>query len=482
MIKTTFKAHPIMVFSLMRPYIFVLVLPLIRALIQYLTTKQIDGLLNLEIIAFLLVLTVAVLSYRSISITASDSLLTVKKGIFIKRTAVIELSRLSSIVLRRNLTDLLFGSVECAVNTEAGRPQESDFAFKMYFRDTKRLFAMVYGQNERATARFSPTKIALLAATTSSAASGMIIGVPIVNQLGDLLGVALSDMFLNEINSVSSKLNTVFPPIINTVSLILLGAYAVSFITTFLKNVNFKLLSDQNVIEIKSGLIVRRYILFKKSKVNNVCIEQTPLMRLAGRYSMRASIGGYSDKKGEKSVVVPVATHKTLTKELKCQFAQYKTGESFIEPLRTKANQNRFFFVPMVFFFGIVLMGAVLLALFEHFTSLIIFIVLIWLGLDAYYAYVCYCKYKKGKISLENGVFASGTFGFNTREMYCNKNNIGIIKITQTPADRRYKTCKVKLVVRSEQADSIRVNNIDTKTVYTQIKNNFNLQKTSFDE
>ncbi|MDO4608614.1 MAG: PH domain-containing protein [Clostridia bacterium] len=482
MIKTTFKAHPIMILSLMRPYIFVLVLPLVRALIQYVTTGQIDGLLNLEIIAFSIVLTIAILSYRAISVTVSDQYLTVKKGIFIKRRAVIELSRLSSVVLRRNIADLLFGSVECAINTEAGRPQKSDFAFKMYIRDTKRLFAMVYGDEARTTIKFSPTKIALLAATTSSAFSGMVIGVPVINQLGDLLGVALSDMFLNEINSISSKLDTVFPPIINTISLVLLAAYAISFLTTFLKNVNFKLLSDKNNIEIKSGLIVRRYIVFKKSKVNNVCIEQTPLMRLARRYSMRASIGGYSDKKGEKSVVVPAATYKSLIKELKTQFLQYNVGKNIINPLHTKANRNRFFFAPIVCAFAIIAAGAVTAILFEHFKSLIVFTTLVLFGIDAYYAYVCYCKYKRGKLCFNDSVFASGMFGFNTREMYCDKNNIGIIKIIQTPADRRYKTCKLKLTVRSEQADSIRVNNIDLKTALTEIKNNFSLQKTPFNE
>ncbi len=476
MIKTTFKAHPIMIVSLMKPYLFVLVLPLVRALIQYITTQQIDGLLNLEIMAFLLVLSVAVLSYRAISITVTDRYLTVKKGIFIKRRAVIELSRLSSMVLRRNVFDLVFGSVECALNTEAGRPQKSDFAFKMYFCDTKRLFDMTYGSLACTTVKISSTKIALLAATTSSAFSGMIIGVPIINQTGDLLGVALSDMFLSEINNISSKLNNIFPPIVNTVSLILLGAYFVSFLSIFLKNVNFKLKSDPNTVEIRSGIIVRRHIVFKKSKINNICIEQTPLMRLFRRFSMRVSIGGYSDNKGEKSVMIPVATHKSLTDELKKQFAQYDTDKKFIEPNRTKSNRNRFFFVSTIYFFTIVSASAVSLVLFKHFTGLIIFITAILLGLDCYYAYICYCKYKIGKISIDDSVVAFGTVGFNTREMYCDKNNIGIIKILQTPADRRYKTCKIKLTVRSEQADGIRVNNLDKVTVCNTIKETFCLK------
>ncbi len=482
MIKTTFKAHPIMLFSLMRPYLFVLVLPLIRALVQYITEKQINGLLNLEIIAFSFALITAFFSYRAISVTVVDGYLIVKKGIFIKRRAVIEASRLSSIVLRRNVIDIVFGSVECAVNTEAGRPQKSDFAFKMYFCDTKRLFSMVYGQKECPTVKISPTKIALLAATTSSAFSGMIVGVPVINQLGDLLGVALSDMFLNEINSVSSKIDTIFPPVVNTVTLVFLFAYALSFSTTFLKNVKFKLQSDAHSMEIKSGLVVRRHIMFKKSKINDVCIEQTPLMRLVGLFSMRASVGGYSDSKGERPVIIPVAKHQSLLKELKSYFLQYSDNTQSITPLQSKLNLNRFLFMPTVWLAVVVAASVVSALLFERFSTLIVFIMAVLIGVDLYYAYVCYQKYKSSRLSLDESILAVGIAGFNTREMYCSKNNIGIIKIIQTPADRRHKTCKVKLVVRSEQADGVRVDNLDINSVFEKLKSLFDLKIMLFNE
>ena len=132
MIKQKFKAHPIMIFTLMKPYLFVLILPLIRALVQYLTSKKIDGLLTLEIIAFAAILTVAIIGWRSISITVNDRYLTVKKGFFIKSCAKIEISHLSSISLKQGPLDFVVGSVDCAVNTEAGTPQKSDFSFKMY--------------------------------------------------------------------------------------------------------------------------------------------------------------------------------------------------------------------------------------------------------------------------------------------------------------------------------------------------------------
>ena len=72
MIKTTFKAHPIMIVRLMKPYLFILILPLLRALIQYITNGEIDGLLSLELIAFGFVLIIAILGWYSMSITTND--------------------------------------------------------------------------------------------------------------------------------------------------------------------------------------------------------------------------------------------------------------------------------------------------------------------------------------------------------------------------------------------------------------------------
>lgn len=475
MIRSVFKAHPIMIVRLMKPYIFVLILPLIRALIQYVTRGEIDGLLALELVAFGFVLAMAILGWRAISITVNDRYVTVKKGVLIKSCSVIELSRLSSVCLKQNLIDFIFKSVDCSVNTEAGTPKKSDFSLKMHANDAKRLFKLIYGEEERITVKFSAYRIALLAATTSSAVTGMILGVPVINQASDLLGVAISDMLLSEINNVSSRFNNIFPPIVNTVTIILLIAYGVSFIISFIKNVNFRLKSGKDGIEVQSGVIVRKRIIFKKSKINNICFEQAPLMRVLKKYSMRVSVGGYGDTKGDTAVIVPVATYKELEGQFAEQFPSFKINCDFIEPLHTRLNLNRFLYIPMLLALIILGVGAALMIRFPYFDRLVLFLTAVALCVDGYYASVCYHNYKHGGLSISDCVQASGSTGFTVRELYCEKNRIGVIKISQTPADRRFNTCKIKITVRSENADSVRVKNIDTNTVKVRLKETFNL-------
>lgn len=475
MIKNVFGAHPIMILRVIKPYLFVLVLPLIRALVQYLATGDVNGLLTLEMVAVAFILTAAILGWRSIRITVQDRFIIVEKGFFIKSRAKIEISRLSSISLKQNIFDFLFGSVSCSINTEAGRPKKSDFDIKMRITDANRFYNLVYCTKNMQTIKFSAYRIALLSAATSSAVSGIIAVVPILNEVSRLIGVAVSDILLNEINVVSSKFNNIFPPIVNTVTIIIFASYGASFIISFLKNINFKLRSDKENIEIQSGSIVRKRITFKKSMVNDVCFEQTILMRLLKKYSMRVSIGGYGDSKGEKAVIVPIAKHGELEKYMKKHFPTLSNTGVAISPNKSILNLNRFLFLPALLMLIIIGFGATLTIIFPYFDRVVMLLTAVAMCVDLYYASVCYHDYKYGQLCLGRCIFASGSQKFTVREMNCDTNKVGVIKIQQTPADRQFKTCKVKIVVRSENSDSVRVKNLMAKKVSHHINQTFNL-------
>lgn len=473
--KQVFKAHPIMLFRLIKPFLFILLIPLLRAIIQYITKGEINGLLALEVICVLSITVFTVLRWLAISIEIKNESIIVKKGFILKSIAVIEKSRISSVVLKQNIFDYIFRSVDCSINTEAGTPRKSDYSFKLRVNDAKILYKDVYNEENSETVKFSAFRIALLAATTSSAVTGMIIGVPVLNQASDLLGIAISEMLLNEINHVSSRFNNIFPPIVNTVTIILLIAYFVAFVISFIKNINFKLQSGKETVEVQSGFIAKKRIMFKKSKINDICFEQTPLMRLVKKYSMIASVGGYGDNKGEKAVVVPVASHVELEKHFKRHFKHFKPHGKPISPEISVVNLYRFLYIPAIIAFLILGLAATLVFAFPYFDRLVIFLTAIALCIDGYYSSVCYNNYKLGKLCLSDSILVSGSSGFNVRKLYCDKSRIGVVKISQTPADRHFNTCKVKITVRSESADSAKVRNLDLDTVKTIVKKQFNI-------
>lgn len=473
--KKEFSAHPLIIFTFIKPFLFVLVFPFIKALIQYFLDKQITNVLGIELSIFVVLTVIAFLRYRAYKIYCDEDTVTVKTGFIFRRTAEIKNSNLSSVQVTQNPIEAIFSAVTVSINTEAGSVNRSDFKLKMYKRDYKELISHLYSGEVVSKVRFSALRVAIMAAATSSAFSGIIIGVPLINRAGKLLGIGLSDMLLDELNNVSSKINTYFPPVVNTVTLIILLCYAVSFLYSFFKYINFKLLLNDDKLEVHTGFFVKIKTAFKKSSVNDVMIIQTPLMLFLRRYTLKVSVGGFGEAKSESQIVIPAGSYK----EIKGDFAEYfpflmPEGES----LRARRNmliKGRFLFWPAIYLIAVLATSILSCILFNDFTRFIFFITVVFLCIVFYYAYICLFEYQYGKIKFGKSVMAKSTKGFRTCRLYCPKEKIGEIKITRFFTDFYYKTCRVRITVRSEGADTIRVRHLNYYEVMKEIYRNFEL-------
>ena len=193
-----YRAHPLMVISRIKPFLFVLILPFVRGLLQYVTDKTVSSVLGIELTIFAVIVIFSVLSCLSFRLRIIDDTVRLKSGIIFVKRANIKISSLSSVQSEQNILDTVFGAVTYSINTEAGRRNKSDFRFKLNVRDSREVSRILYGKKSPERVKFSALRVALLAATTSSAFSGMIIGVPVLKKAGDLLGLALYDMLFGE--------------------------------------------------------------------------------------------------------------------------------------------------------------------------------------------------------------------------------------------------------------------------------------------
>lgn len=473
--KKEFRAHPLMILTFIKPFLFVLILPFIKALLQYLMDRQINDVLGFELLIFVILTIIAFLRYRAYRIYCDNESVTVKTGFILKKMAEIKISNLSSVKATQNPLDAVFDAVTFSINTEAGSTNRADFKMKMRVKDCEELTSYLYAGEAISKVRFSALRVAIMAAATSSAFSGIIIGVPIINRAGKLLGVGLSDMLLDELNNVSSRVETYFPPVVNTVTLIILLCYAVSFLYSFFKYINFKLLLNEDKLEVHTGFFVKVKTAFKKASVNNVMIVQTPLMLLLRRYAMKVSVGGFGEAKSESQIVVPAGSYK----ELKSDFAEYfpflmPDGNS-IRARRDILIKGRFLFLPTVYLISLLTVSISSCLLFTDFTRFIFFVTVVLLCILFYYAYICLFEYEYGKIKFGKSIMAKSTKGFRTCRLYCPREKVGEIKITRFFTDFYYKTCRVRITVCSEGADTIRVRHLNYYEVMRNIYRNFDL-------
>ncbi len=476
--KKKFKAHPLMILGFLRPTLIVLFLPIIKGTIQYLTERNFEGVVGLFVFVLCSILGIAVLRWQSYTLICNerDRVVTIKYGVFFRRTAKIDILKLSSVQTTQNPIDFLFRAVTFKINTEAGIHNKTDFEFKLSAKNSKEVSVLLYGEGEPKAVKYSALKVAILAATTSSAFTGMLVAVPLINRAGNLLGIGLSDMLLNEINNISSKIETYFPPVVNTISLIFLGAYFVSFVYSFFKYINFKLFLEKDKLEVRSGLLVRTRTSFRKTAINDIKVEQTLLMQLLRRYALKVSVGGYGDAKSESEVIIPLGANKEIKNKLTAYFPFFVPDEKGIRPKRNRLTQSRYLFLPAIYFLAVIGLSILFVLLFKGLTRFILFLTFIACSIVVCYAYIGLFQYNKSKISFGDNIFARSNKGFRTYELYCPKENIGEIRIVRFLPDIWYKTCRVRVLVRSERADTIRVRHLDYNKVKAQVYKCFNIE------
>ena len=134
--KKEFRAHPLMIVSLMRPFLFVLVLPVLKGVVQYIVSREVTGVLTLEIILFAAIVFFAAVRCAAFRLVCGERAVTVKSGVIFRTSSVMSISKLSSVQTVQNPADAVFGAVTYRINTEAGRRGKADFEFKLSRKDS----------------------------------------------------------------------------------------------------------------------------------------------------------------------------------------------------------------------------------------------------------------------------------------------------------------------------------------------------------
>ncbi len=458
--KREFRAHPLMIISLIKPFLPILLIPVARGFIQYLKDGEITRILGMESIVFIFITVLGILRWRAFRLVCDEKNVTVRDGVILIREASIPIVGLSSVQSEQTPLDFIFRTVTFRINTEAGSRDRTDYSFKLSRKDAHEVSNLLYGKKKGEPIRFSPVKIAILAAATSSAFTGILVGVPILNGIARLVGVGVNEL-LDQINSVSEKFQTYFPPIVNTATIILLASFGISFIYSFLRYISFRIYLDDDRIEVRSGFFVMLRTSFKKNSVNNVKIEQTFLMRLLKRYAMKVNVGGYGEAKSESQVLVPSGRYN----EIMSMFSDYFP---FLEPngkaLKSKVgvvHENRYIFWAEWFLVIIVALSIITVKLFPEFVRLILFCAFIAGLVLIYYTYLCVREYRYCQITVGETIYARGKKGLRNCRVYCPKDRVGHIKLIRYPPDFFFKTCNVKITVRSETAESITIRHLD---------------------
>ena len=465
----TLRAHPFMIFAYLKPYLFVLLLPVLRGLLSYGSSGVLSRLVVGEAVLALAIVTVSVLKWLRCRLIITRTFIRMREGLFFQKETIIPKEKLSSMFVESRPLLLLFRGVVVRLDTEAGRPGKSDLDLLLSVRRVPDLLELLpprpSNQHPGGLRQYhAPAlKMLIMAAATSSSATGLLVAAPVINKAGQLLGDGFSDQVYGTLTEAAGLLETIIPTGASMLAIILLAGFVISFFHSLIKTAPFRLYIKGDRFTSSSGLIARRRTRFRVSAINDILIQQTPAMRLLRHYTVKVNVAGYGKGRGETAVVIPAAGRKEIHKLLREILPHTDKVPIALRP--PARSLPRFAVWPVVLLLAIPMAGALTAHFLPDFVGFIRFTAMVLMILQAVIISLSLRRYTQGGVTFGEQITAYSSKWFSLTEMRCPGDRMGVIRIMQNPFDKRSGLCRVKLTVRSESAHTLSVLHLDYKQV-----------------
>ncbi|MBQ7288943.1 MAG: PH domain-containing protein [Clostridia bacterium] len=473
--KIHIKPHRLLILTYLYPYLTLLIYPAIRGLLNYHETGVLTRLIIGEVLASLLAVGIAVLKYKLCSITLAEEKIVICKGLFYRTRTAIPAEKIVLVTSENNPFYALFGVVNLKVYTDAGVKGGADICIPMH----KKNAAMIMNGFDAATAdlRYASGfwKVLLMAAATSSAATGLLIAAPIINQAGSIIGETLNRLLIEKVLQISKQMPREIPRIAGIISLILLVGYGVALLNGLLKNIGFRVYKKDSVINIRAGILPRRSIVFDLQTMHAVVSQQNWFMRLLGHYSVKISVGGYGEKRRESPVFLPAVTKPEMKRVLSAFVPELpKKSVAFTPPPITLL---RFLTPPLLIFALILPVRALLTGLFPKFADVIEFFAVVAAVIDLLFAVCQLVRFKHSGFSLQNYLVCVGGGIFTFKSITAKSNDIEEIIVTRFLPDFISGFCRTTFKIRDKNRDKLTVTSLKHKEVQTFLHETYRLEQ-----
>lgn len=229
--------------------------------------------------------------------------------------------------------------------------------------------------------------------------------------------------------------------------------------------ISTKIIIYDNRLIIKRGIFIKSQTIINFSKIIDISVSKN-LFYVMMRCE-RCCFNTVSEKKSKIYLTASVA---------KRVFDAVYDKTKLYEIKRQK-EIKRYFMLPI----SLLLVEIVVLFLQTTFVwklsrqQVIIYIILFLLIIDL--LLIRYFDYKYGMFCCDKNVFVKTVSLFNVKKLHCCKSNVGFIKISQNPFDRRHKTCKINVTMSGEGGATIKIKYIMFENIVEKIKEELNISE-----
>lgn len=252
-------------------------------------------------------------------ITATDSTITHTQGCFIRVKTVIPLKNISSASSAQPFYLVPFNAIFFSCDTRAGIFRSTDLKIMVTKKVCAELMSHIPTVDPKRQIEDIPgptaMSILLFSVFFSSGFSGAVYIAAFFFKGGDLahdlLSVSISRI-TETTEMLTAKLIRGIPHVAIAFGSFFIAAWLLSFILNLLRYSRFRLIADNNYINIVCGITNRRRYRIKNSHINYTDLRQNLLMKLLNAVTVSISCAGYGNDSSHLPVLLPIRRRKDL--------------------------------------------------------------------------------------------------------------------------------------------------------------------------
>lgn len=358
------RQHPIAILRYVSKNFWLLLIPLLRGLLalKFDFYNWLSGA-YLDILVVLAIFGAAFFHWWNIRFRIGKKDIFVSTGFFVRESMRIPFTSATAVLFKKAFLMRPLRAVTILIDTDSSstvnKHEDPDLKLIVREKDIDKLLTYFKQESDenRLCYKSNRRRMLFFSLAFSSALSGLIYFGTFLIQGGRLVGNELEARFLGAVNNVTRVAEKVIygiTPVTVGIIIILGMGWLYSFISNYLRHINFELEKNRNGIRIKNGFFTRRLCFINEDKVNYADLRQNMLMKIFRVMSVNISCSGYGKQKNEIPVFVPITGKKSVSEVMKRFLPKFSSDEGVRYEVKPSYIM-KFLGPPMVLIFAIIL-------------------------------------------------------------------------------------------------------------------------------
>lgn len=453
--------HPYSVFSYLYRFAFLLIFPVIQSLLFNPTTLTATiANLGLNILFVIILVILSFMEYQKTTYCLHLDHLHIKKGVFTCKYSKIAYSKITSIVIKKNVLPSLFACAKIYIETAGNVKRKNDFLLILSYKRANLLLNKIYPLSSATHVyKSSIFRIFLMALTWSNSVTGLLFFAPFVKNLGVILGKEFSKTLYDGVNFAVYIASIGLPPTTAYIAGILIFGFAIAFTVQIFRYGRFSVCKHKTSIIIRRGLIARSIFATTLANINAFSTHQSILMLIFNLQTVYIHTIGLGKTKGEKNMLISAESSYIIKNILSLLIPP--PCEIFLTLRPKNSRIFSFLYLPLFALISIIPLYYILISIniYKELLNLILVFLLFLLSIWLIFRVVAFKRTSLSITSKE--VIATGFKKLNIIETTINLENLQSVLITQTIFQKFSKSCNVNFYIFAENRTFYTVKHLD---------------------